>query len=281
MGKLQFIMLLCRALILRNLYNSPNPHGSNHTTLHLPALSPRHRNISTSRKHARLKPSSPVHVGTSYEHLCARTLPRLEFKHLTRTGGAGDRGIDLLGQWLPQSLQRTDSPPLNVVVQCKARAQKAGPEVIRELEGALASAPGEWEGQDTIGVLCAKREVTPGVRDALRRSRRGIVWVMIEDLDEGKNHGDRGENRDEMMDRDARVGNEVEERKGGRIKQILWNDRVQKLVGEGTGTGVVHMPGEAGERMETEILLSYNGMLAVPDHGRQRLENDLAESSHL
>lgn len=264
-------MLLCRALILRNLYNRPNPHTSSHTTLPLPALSLCHHNTSTSREHARPKPYSPVHVGTSYEHLCARTLPRLEFQHLTRTGGAGDRGIDLLGQWLPQSLQRADSPPLNVVVQCKARAQKAGPEVIRELEGALASAPGEWRGQDTIGVLCAKREVTPGVRDALRRSRRGVVWVMIEDLGEGKSHEDEGGDGDEMRDGDAGIGKGVEERKDGRIKQILWNDRVQKLVGEGTGTGVVHMPGEAGGRMETEILLSYNGILAVPDHGGWRL----------
>ena len=274
-------MLLCRVLIFRNLYNSPNPHRSCHTTLPLRALSPRHRNTSTAREHARPKPSSPVHVGTSYEHLCARTLPRLDFQHLTRTGGAGDRGIDLLGQWLPQSLQRTNSPPLNVVVQCKARAQKAGPEVIRELEGALASAPGEWRGEDTVGVLCAKREVTPGVRDALRRSRRGVVWVMIEDLDEGKGHEGKGGNRDEVTDRDARTGNGVEERKEGRIKQILWNDRVQKLVGEGTGTGVVHMPGEAGGRMETEILLSYNGILAVPDHGGQRMKDNLDESSHL
>ena len=139
--------------------------------------------------------------------------------------------------------------------------------MIRELEGALASAPGEWEGPDTIGVLCAKREVTPGVRDALRRSRRGVVWVMIEDLDEGKNDEDKGGNRDEMTDRDARIGYGGEERKDGRFKQILWNDRGQKLVGVGTGTGVVHMPGEAGGRMETEILLSYNGILAVPDHG--------------
>ena len=273
-------MLLCRALILRNLNHSPNPHRTSHTTLPLSALSPSHRNTSTSRENARPKTYSPVHVGTSYEHLCARTLPRLEFQHLTRTGGAGDRGIDLLGQWLPQSLQRTDSPPLNVVVQCKARAQKAGPEVIRELEGALASAPGEWRGQDTIGVLCAKREATPGVRDALRRSMRGVVWVMIEDLDEGKSHEDKEGDGDEMTDRDARNGKGSEERKDGRIKQILWNNRVQKLVGEGTGTGVVHMPGEAGGRMETEILLSNNGILAVPDHGGQRMKDDLAESSH-
>ena len=84
-----------------------------------------------------------------------------------------------------------------------------------------------------------------------------------------------------MTYRDAIIGKGVEERKDVRIKQILWNDRVQKLVGEGTGTGVVHMPGEAGGRMETEILLSYNGILAVPDRGVRRMRDDLAGSSNL
>lgn len=256
-------MLIHRSAIRQHTYQSRNPYKPSQTTLHhLSGPSPAYRHLSTSHKYAHPKASSTVQVGTSYEHLCTRTLPRLGFQDLTRTGGRADKGIDLLGKWLPLSLQRTQSSPLNVVVQCKAVARKAGPEMIRELEGALAGAPGQWSGETTVGVLCARREVTAGVRDALRRSKRGVVWVMVEDRDDARKEG-----KSEGID-----GGEIKagESKGngvareGRIKQVLWNDRVQKLVGKVTGTGVIHIPGEDGGRMETEVLMSWNGILAVP-----------------
>ena len=256
------VLVVQLSMICRTLYRSPNLYRSSRTTLHLSGSSPHHRDPFTSCKSALPKAFPTVHVGTSYEHLCARTLPRLHFQDLTRTGGRADKGIDLLGKWLPVSLQYTKSPPLNVVVQCKAVARKAGPEMIRELEGALFGAPGEWSGEDTIGVLCAKKEVTAGVRDALRRSKRGMVWLMVEDLDVDKK-GRSGDEVEEVVG----VSKETEEGKEGRIRQVLWNDRVQKLVGEDTGTSVIHMPGENGEGMETEVLLSWNGMVAVPNHG--------------
>ena len=260
-------MLIHRSAIRQHIFQSPIPYRPSRTTLHHSGSLPGHRHLATSRTHAHPKASSTVQVGTSYEHLCARTLPRLGFQDLTRTGGRADKGIDLLGKWLPISLQRTQSPPLNVVVQCKAVARKAGPEMIRELEGALAGAPGQWSGESTVGVLCARREVTAGVRDALRRSKRGVVWVMVEDRDDGKKEG-----KSEGID-----GGEIKAGKsegigvarGGRIRQVLWNDRVQKLVGEVTGTGVIHIPGEAGGRMETEVLLSWNGILAVPKYDQR------------
>lgn len=255
------VMLIHRSMSCRHFYKFPYSYRSSLTTLHPSDSSPCHRDLYTSRRYVHCKAPSTVHVGTSYEHLCARTLPRLDFQDLTRTGGRADKGIDLLGKWLPLSLQDSKSPPLNVVVQCKAVARKAGPEMIRELEGALAGAPGEWGGEDTIGVLCAKREVTAGVRDALRSSKRGLVWVMVEDLDDAKEDGNG--NRDEV-DKEAEVSKKTKEEKGGRIKQVLWNDRVQKLVGEGTGTGVIHLPGKGVGRMETEVVMSWKGILPAP-----------------
>lgn len=131
--------------------------------------------------------------------------------------------------------------------------------MIRELEGALAGAPGEWSGADTVGVLCAKRGVTAGVRDALRRSRRGIVWVMVEDPGD-----DDGGKEDKQADGEEAGIRHEEVRKNhdareGRIRQVLWNDLVQKLVGEETGTGVVYRSGEEGRLMESEVLMSWNG----------------------
>ena len=61
---------------------------------------------------------------------------------LVHTGGAGDKGIDLLGWWrLPKSPQR-QRPPLEtanfrVIVQCKAESKKLGPRHLRELEGSM------------------------------------------------------------------------------------------------------------------------------------------------
>ena len=265
-------MLVHHSVTCRHLFKSLLLYRSSLTTCQFAASSPSHRDRITSGRCAHSK-ASPTHVGTSYEHLCARTLLRLEFQHLTRTGGRADKGIDLLGKWLPLFLQYTKSPPLNVAVQCKAVARKAGPEMIRELEGALAGAPGAWRGEDTIGVLCAKREVTAGVRDALRRSKRGLVWVMVEDLDDAKKEGKKGTR--EGGEKGAGASNEPEQAREGRIKQILWNDRVQKLVGELTGTGVIHVPGEEGGRMETEVLLSCDGTLPVPHCGQKEKEKEI------
>ncbi len=148
--------------------------------------------------------------------------------------------------------------------------------MIRELEGALAGAPGGWRGEDTIGVLCAKREVTAGVRDALRRSKRGVVWVMVEDLNDAREE-DRREDGEEV-EGDLEV-KRYQGAREGRIRQVLWNDRVQKLVGEETGTGVVYIPGQDGGPMETQVLMSWNG--AVRDCDYKVVEDDSSGSSHL
>lgn len=277
------MLLVRRSMIRRGFHIGPNryqPSGNTHhscdSSLYshdfLPSRQYAHSKVSSSSSS-----SSTVHVGTSYEHLCARTLPRLDFRDLVRTGGRADKGIDLLGKWLPPALRHSRFPPLNVVVQCKAVARKAGPEMIRELEGAVAGAPGEWRGEDTVGVLCAKREVTAGVRDALRRSKRGVVWVMVEDLDAGV--GKEGKMGDGEEDKRGDGDEEEQEARGGRIKQVLWNDRVQKLVGKGSGTGVIHIPAEDGGPMETEVLMSWNG--AVPGCDHQPLEDKSSDSSHL
>ena len=269
------MLLIHRSMIRRGLYKRPNPNRLGGNTFYPSDRSLYNRDFLTSRKDAHSMASSTVQLGTSYEHLCARTLPRLDFQQLIRTGGRADKGIDLLGKWLPSFLRSTGSPPLNVVVQCKAVARKAGPEMIRELEGAIAGAPGEWRGEDTIGVLCAKREVTAGVRDALRRSKRGVVWVMVEDLDDvGKE--DKTDDGEELEKGDGDV-EENQDARGGRIRQVLWNDRVQKLVGNGTGTGVIHIPPEDGGPMETEVLMSWNG--AVPGGDHQAFGDKFPDSS--
>ena len=151
-------MLLRRPLTRLRLYKRLHAEighysSSSQSPLKPPASSANHRDLFTFRDHARstdLSPTSTVYVGTTYEYLCTQTLLRLGFKDLIRTGGRSDKGIDLLGHWaLPSKTSPAKEVP--VIVQCKAVSRKPGPEMIRELEGALSNAPGEWRGEDTVG----------------------------------------------------------------------------------------------------------------------------------
>ncbi|MCJ1474453.1 hypothetical protein MMC13_003111 [Lambiella insularis] len=171
-----------------------------------------------------LSTSSTVYVGTYYEYLCAEALHRLGFT-LTRTGGRSDAGIDLLGSWELPDL----SAPLPCIVQCKNLQAKAGPNLVRELEGAFAGAPAGWRGENVVGVLCTGREATKGVQD---------------------------------------VGEGV-----GRVRQLLWNQKVGALGAEGVGVGIRYssrgdLNFEVGE-IDGEVVLTWKGEVWQPDghHG--------------
>ena len=115
--------------------------------------------------------ASTVFSGTHYEYTVIETLTKFKFD-LTRTGRGSDRGIDLLGQWnLPET-----PGGLRVLVQCKLQTgtNKAGPSLIRELEGAFQGTPSGWRGTGTMALLASTREATKGIREAMTRSR----WPM-------------------------------------------------------------------------------------------------------
>lgn len=61
---------------------------------------------------------------------------------LTRVGGKGDGGIDMLGWWwIPAIPDDALSPQrrrrVRIIAQCKAEKKKMGPKYVRELEGVL------------------------------------------------------------------------------------------------------------------------------------------------
>ena len=116
--------------------------------------------------------------------------------------------------------------------------------MIRELEGAVAGAGERWRGEATVGVLCAKREATGGVREAVRRSGRGIVWVMVQDLGDAEDGARRG-----------------------RVKQILWNERVGEMVGDRVAAGVRYVPGVQEGGLEKEVCLMWDGLVWEPEAG--------------
>ncbi|KAL2919832.1 hypothetical protein HK105_200749 [Polyrhizophydium stewartii] len=96
---------------------------------------------------------------------------------LRRVGGAGDGGVDLVGQWYldadppspdeqpavallrtlrsnaaaPPSPHTDSAPaPVSVLVQCKAEQSAVGPGAVRDLLGTLAS---QYDSAATLGIL--------------------------------------------------------------------------------------------------------------------------------
>lgn len=200
------------------------------------SLAPRHHDVPSYLAYAdtiSLSPKSPTYIGTRYEYLCVSTLARLSFS-LTRMGGSNDAGVDLFGTWKLPSLPH----PLRVLVQCKARRANISPETVRELEGAAAGAPEGWRGDGTIRVLCAKRPATKGVREAVKRSATPLVWVMIEDTDQDE----------------------------GKVRQVLWNQRVGELGAQGMAVGLQHSSRGHGT-IANEAVLLWKGKPWNPDVG--------------
>ncbi|KAL7937926.1 hypothetical protein V8C35DRAFT_136196 [Trichoderma chlorosporum] len=154
-----------------------------------PASSTRqHSDLESFLEDARrrgLDEKSPTFTGTRYEYLVAERLARYGFS-LRRVGGSSDFGIDLVGEWtVPSAKMRA----IRVLVQCKGGIQRAGPHMIRELEGSFAGAPAGWRGGGVLGLLVAEGPATKGMRDALGRadvpmgyfccSREGVVKQML------------------------------------------------------------------------------------------------------
>ena len=165
-----------------------------------------------------LNRSSTVYRGTRYEYTTLNALNRL-FLDLERTGGRGDRGIDLLGSWnLPAFAH-----PIRVLVSCKSHAKVVQVNWVRELEGLSAGDPRGTNNGRVIGLLVAKGEATIGVRDALARSQLplGFINVTLE----------------------------------GQVRQMLWNRRVADMGLERVTPKVRIQESENGDDASTIVLM--------------------------
>lgn len=124
---------------------------------------------------ANLKKGTTVYKGHHYEYTVVEALKRYNFT-LQKMGRQNDLGIDLLGTWhLP-----AEPHELRIIISCKASKPK--PCFVRELEGAYVGAPAGWRGQDVMALLVTRDPATPGVRDALQRSRLPMGFAQITEL---------------------------------------------------------------------------------------------------
>ncbi|OLL24251.1 hypothetical protein NEOLI_001046 [Neolecta irregularis DAH-3] len=115
--------------------------------------------------------TSTVYNGTVFEYTAKEALGRIDLK-LHRSGGRGDKGVDLRGQWHLKINGRTTMVP--TIVQCKTRTKRSGPRDIRELEGALAN-----ETEHTIGILASTSTFTDAARQQLLSTTRPMCYCLI------------------------------------------------------------------------------------------------------
>lgn len=166
-----------------------------------------------------------------------------------RTGGRDDRGIDLQGQWSIPTLPFE----LPALVSCKANKDGVGPEIVRELEGTVGRKGG-------IGVLMGRKEATKGVREALRRSAVGVMWVMVEEADSMETD-DGPEDIAQIPENDEQAQEQIPV---ARIRQILWNEKVETMGAAGLGVGVRYFEDLPG-KLEKEVCLTYKGKIWKPE----------------
>ena len=205
----------------RRLPSSSSPKLSTNSTRSASSSSadPPRASLRTFLAHAKrthLDRTSTTFSGTYYEYATQALLRRYGFE-LDRVGGRGDRGVDLRGVWRictataggdtagadSDSSSKTEiQMEVPVIIQCKRLKSKVGPNLIRELEGALAGRG------NTLGVLVGTQGATRGVREAMGRSRVGICWVMLQLV--GKDDGGNGEEGggDEEAEQDKENGKE-------------------------------------------------------------------------
>ena len=119
---------------------------------------------------------------------------------------------------------------------------KLGPNLVRELEGALRQPPVGWRTGQTIGVLVSPREATKGVRDALARSSFPLFWMMVE--------------------------------RDGALRQALWNGKVQELGLGPLGVETRYRAAKEGEDgVLHEVVFTWDGGDVL---GMEEVERELA-----
>jgi hypothetical protein len=108
-------------------------------------------------------------VGTAFEDLTMQTLAPLRFV-LRRSGGAHDKGIDLVGSWrLPSVGGGVAVPPPTVYVQCKCVAAAVGPEYVRSFMGAVTAVRARAIDRERSGVFLAAFASNSGYSIAAHR----------------------------------------------------------------------------------------------------------------
>ena len=89
-----------------------------------------------------------------------------------------------------------------------------------------------------------------------------MVWVMVEDGQERHDNGPNGRSKDQEGHNDDT----------GRIRQVVWNERVAELGATGVGVGAVYP--ESGNEVQQEVRLMWEGALWMPEVAVPTMEEE-------
>ncbi|PWZ03030.1 hypothetical protein BCV70DRAFT_10088 [Testicularia cyperi] len=189
-------------------------------TARIPIRRPSQAGTSASSSH---EVESTVARGTRFELLCQAALHEIFGMELERTGGAGDKGIDLRGWWNPPSLsEATPNRRVRILAQCKCQdegGKKMGPVLIREVEGVLhrASSPASLSSPSetpevVAGVILSSSGFSPKALIQVKSSILPLVAIHV--------LAERTSNVHFQEGGDRRIGSA-----GDRCVSIVWNDR--------------------------------------------------------
>ena len=130
--------------------------------------------------------SSTVHRGTAYEQLCIETFHGIGMQ-LSRSGGAGDNGIDFHGSWTSSNAAASDT--IGIIGQCKKERAAVGPVYVREFEGTIHRAQRRQASDTTtrgasrplLGIYVAYAGFTPSAHTLAYQSPFPMVLCEIDD----------------------------------------------------------------------------------------------------
>ncbi|KAI7880165.1 hypothetical protein K492DRAFT_178079 [Lichtheimia hyalospora FSU 10163] len=125
--------------------------------------------------------------GTLFEWQTCEALQKGMGMQLRRTGGRGDRGVDLYGEWpietiIHQGIKGKDIPsstPPCIIVQCKNTKNGCTPDHVRSLVGAVVLSKDST--RDTIGILAGVRPFTREVTEHFMESNVPLGLARIKD----------------------------------------------------------------------------------------------------
>nr|CAG8472836.1 411_t:CDS:1 [Entrophospora candida] len=116
-----------------------------------------------------------VYKGTIYEYETVKCLENVFGIVSRRVGGAGDKGIDLRGQWF-----LSENKKFNIIGQCKNLSQSCKSSSVREFEGTLCH-----ESLNTIGILSSKSGFS---KNSISRFQTSPMPLILMKVSQGGNN---------------------------------------------------------------------------------------------
>lgn len=116
-----------------------------------------------------------VAKGTRYEVHVTRVLKHMlgESALVVRSGGANDRGVDVLA----------DLGDMSIVVQCKNFDKRLGPQFVRELEASVADSKSSAGSRQTLGLLASPEGFTKQAHLRAMAADQPMGLVVLREVD--------------------------------------------------------------------------------------------------